>query len=33
LISAPLPIESLNNEYVDDPVYKQKVDDISTKYK
>lgn len=33
LISEKIPIEILNDEYADDPVYKQKVQDISSKYK
>lgn len=33
LISDLLPVANLNTEYMDDPVYKKKVEDISTKYK
>lgn len=33
LISEEIPIETLKNEYVDDEIYKQKVQDISSKYR
>jgi ubiquitin thioesterase protein OTUB1 len=33
LISEQLPIATLNNEYVDDPIYTRKVQDIEKKYK
>ncbi|XP_070496413.1 ubiquitin thioesterase otubain-like [Chironomus tepperi] len=33
LISEKIPIEILNDEYADDPVYRQKVQDISSKYR
>lgn len=33
LISEEMPIDTLYSEYADDPIYKQKVDDICKKYK
>ncbi|CRK99230.1 CLUMA_CG012680, isoform A [Clunio marinus] len=33
LISEELPVETLNNEYADDPIYTRKVQDIEKKYK